>query len=234
MRGKKIDLFDENFLRDNDVMAFGDVAYKIEKVRNVFKDLLILTYRDFAVYVTNQGGSRLGLSNTNGSMPDIYADDYCLFEYLKLGNLHWTVAKIKIYISIFLYTDQADLSEDLSIGCYHPQISFNDGDVISLREDCFCKFEPIKNIFKAIASSGSFGGRIAQELSKSIGELKSSDLFVKGKSCEILKLGASNWESFTLGTQFTIDVVEESPIVDVSTFVSGQVSPLDEIRNISF
>jgi len=233
MQEKRISLFDNNFLQDSDVIAFGDMVYKIEKVRNIFKDLLILTYRDFAVYLEQKGGSKFGLSSIDGSMPDIYSEDYCLFEYLKLGDSHWTLAKIKIYLTAFLYADQSDLSEELNIGCYYPQISFNDDDVISLREDCFCKFQPIKNTFKAIASGGSFGSRISKELSKSIIELASSDLFVNGRNCEILRLGSSNWESFTLGIQFTVDVVKDTPITDVSTFINGRISPLDEIRNTS-
>ena len=41
MEDERISLFDVS-IQDNDVIAFGDVVYKVEKIRSIFKDLLLL------------------------------------------------------------------------------------------------------------------------------------------------------------------------------------------------
>lgn len=230
MEEKRISLFDSS-IRDEDVMAFGDVVYKVAKIRSIFDDLLVLNYPQFASYLNQQGACKFGLANADNSMSDIYSQNCHNFDYLKLGSSDWTKGKLRIYLSIFLYNKQSDIVEQLQAGCYYPNIFLDDNDVISLKEDCLCKIKPIKAIFNAIASDGNFADTITQQLTKSIPEFKGSRLFSNGKQCELLRLGSSSWEPLIFGIQFTIDAIEDTPTVE-QTILSCEIeSPLDEIRN---
>jgi hypothetical protein len=232
MEEKRISLFDPS-IGDEDVIAFDDIVYKVAKIRSVFENLLVLTYPQLATYLNQQGASKFGLANADNSMSDLYSGNYYDFKYLKLGSSDWTPGKSKIYLSVFLYDKPSDIVEQLKAGCYYPNIFFDDNDVISLKEDCLCKMKPIKAIFSAIASSNSFASNITQQLTKSVVEFTSSNLFSTGKNCELLRLGSSSWESLIFGIQFTIDVIEDAPMVE-KTILSGNIdSPLDEIRRIS-
>ncbi len=232
MEEKRISLFDAS-IGGEDVIAFGDIVYKIAKIRSIFENLLVLTYPQLAAYLNQQGASKFGLTNADNSMSDIYSGNYYDFKYLKLGSSDWTKGKLKIYLSIFLYTKESDIVEQLKVGCYYPNIFFDDNDVISLTEDCLCKMKPIKAIFNAIASNDSFASQITQQLTKSVVEFTRSNLFNGGKQCEILRLGSSSWEPLIFGIQFTIDAIDNAPTVE-KTILSGDIdSPLDEIRRIS-
>ena len=134
---------------------------------------------------------------------------------------------------MFFYSKESDIREQLNAGCYYPNIFLDDNDVISLKEDYLCKMKPIKAIFNVIASNNSFASDITQQLTKSVVEFTSSNLFLSGKKCELLRLGSSNWEPLIFGIQFTIDVIESTPTVE-KTILSGEIeSPLDEIRRFS-
>lgn len=198
MEDERISLFDSS-IGDEDVIAFGDMVYKVSKIRSVFENLLQLTYTRFVVYLNQQGASNFGLANVDNSISSIYSGDYHEFKYLKLGNSDWATGKLKIYLSVFLYSQESHIRDQLKAGCYYPNLFFNDNDVISLKEDCFCKMKPIKSIFSAIASNNSFANNIAQHLSQSVVEFTNSNLFGSGKQCELLRLGAVDWESLFFG-----------------------------------
>jgi len=231
MGDERISLFDPN-IGDEDVIAFGDMVYKVAKIRSIFENLLVLTYPQLTTYLNNQEASKFGLANADNSMSDIYSGKYYDFKYLKLGSSDWTKGKLKIYLSVFLYREDSGIREQLKAGCYYPNIFLDDNDAISLKEDCLCKMKPIKAIFNAIASDVNFANIIMQQLAKSIPEFKSSRLFSVGKHCELLRLGSSSWEPIIFGIQFTIDVIEDSPTDDLHTekIVEDFDSPLDEIR----
>jgi hypothetical protein len=232
MEEKRISLFDAS-IGDEDVMAFGDIVYKVANIRSVFDDLLVLIYPQFTSYLNKQGASKFGLANADNSLSDIYSGDYYDFKYLKLGSSDWAAGKLKIYLSVFLHREESSIKEQLKAGCYYPHIYFDDNDVISLKEDCLCKIKPIKAIFNTLASDGTFADSIAQRLTKSIAEFNGYRLFSTGKPCELLRLGSSNWEPMILSIQFTIDAIEDSPRVE-RNIVSDEIeSPLDEIRNAS-
>lgn len=232
MEEKRISLFDAS-IGDEDVMAFGDVVYKVERIRSIFEDLLVLIYPQFASYLNKQGASKFGLANADNSLSDIYSGDYYDFKYLKLGNSDWTAGKLRIYLTVFLHHEESGIKEQLKAGCYYPHLSFDDNDIISLREDCLCKIKPIKVIFNTLASDNTFADTITQRLTKSIAEFENSRLFGTGKQCELLRLGSSNWEPIILGIQFTIDAIEDTHTVEKTTFSGDIDSPLDEIRRIS-
>ena len=232
MEEKRISLFDAG-IGDEDVMAFGDIVYKVANIRSIFDDLLVLIYPQFTSYLNKQGASKFGLANADNSLSDIYSGDYYDFKYLKLGSSDWAAGKLKIYLSVFLHREESGIKEQLKAGCYYPHIYFDDNDVISLREDCLCKIKPIKAIFNTLASDNTFADTITQRLTKLITEFEHSRLFATGKQCELLRLGSSNWEPMILSIQFTIDAIEDSPTVE-RNIVSGEIeSPLDEIRRFS-
>lgn len=228
---KRISLFDAS-IENEDIIAFGDVVYTIAKIRSAFENLLVLTYPQFATYLNQQGASKFGLANVDNSISDIYSGNYYNFKYLKLGNSDWTAGKLRIYLSIFLYSKESDIREQLRAGCYYPNIFLDDNDVISLKENCLCKMKPIKAIFNSIASGKDFASNITQQLTKSVHEFKGSNLFLTGKNCEFLRLGDSSWEPLIFGIQFTIDVIENSPTEElhIEKIVEYSDSPLDEIR----
>lgn len=230
MQEKRISLFD-NSLQDNDVIAFGDIVYKLGKIRSVFGDVFKSTYGDLAAHLKQQQAHKLGLCYNDGSIGELYSDTYCGFEYLNLGSSNWETGRFRIYLSPFFYNNQSDLKEDIEAGCYYPNLSFNDIDVISLREDCFCMMQPIKNVFKSISSS--FGRAVARELEKSIVDFGGSNLLVSGKGCGLLRLGDTNWETVIIGVKFTIDAVADNPPTEKAILSNEPVSPLDEIRNMS-
>ncbi len=232
MEEKRISLFDPS-IRDEDVMAFGDMIYKVAKIRSIFEDLLVLIYPQFVSYLNKQGASKFGLINADNSLSDIYSGNYYEFKYLKLGDLDWTAGKLRIYLTVFLHHEESGIKEQLKAGCYYPHIYFDDNDVISLREDCLCKIKPIKAIFNTLASDNTFADTITQRLTKSITEFENSRLFAIGKRCELLRLGSSNWEPMILSIQFTIDAIEDSPTVEENIVSDETESPLDEIRRFS-
>ncbi len=231
MEEKRISLFDPS-IRDEDVIAFGDMVYKVAKIRSIFENLLVLTYPQFTAYLNQQGASKFGLANADNSMSDIYSGNYYDFKYLKLGNSDWTAGKLRIYLSVFLYSDESEISEQFKVGCYYPHLYFDDNDVISLKEDFLCKMKPIKVTFGTIASNNSFASNITQKLAESVVEFTNSNLFSTGKKCELLRLGSSSWEPLIFGIQFTIDAIADNPITK-SAILNGQDSCLDEIRKIS-
>ncbi len=230
MEEKRISLFDPS-IRDEDVIALGDVVYKVAKIRSVFENLLVSVGPQFTYYLSSQEASKFGLPTADKSISDIYSTNYYSFKYLKLGSSEWTVGKLKIYLSVFLHREESGIKEQLKAGCYYPNIYFDDNDIISLTEDCLCKMKPIKVIFAKLSSDSSFAGVITKQLTKSIPEFIDSSLFSNGKQCELLRLGSSSWEPFIFGIQFTIDAIEDTPTVG-KTILSGEIeSPLDEIRN---
>ena len=231
MEEKRISLFDDS-IRDEDLIAFGDTVYKVEKIRSIFENLLVLTYPQFAAYLNQQGASKFGLANADNSMSDIYSVNYYDFTYLKLGSSDWTTGRLKIYLSSFLYSKESDIREQLTAGCYYPNIFFDDNDVISLKEDSLCKMKPIKAIFSTIASDNNFASSITKQLTKSVAEFANSNLFLSGKRCELLRLGSSSWEPLIFGIQFTIDAIDDLPAIDGDISIDKIISPLDEIRNI--
>lgn len=230
MEDERMSLFDVS-IQDNDVIAFGDVVYKVEKIRSIFKDLLQLTYPQLTIHLNQQTAYKFGLANADNSISDIYSENYYDFKYLKLGKSDWLTGKLRIYLSVFLYSKESYIRDQLTAGCYYPQLFFDDNDVISLKEDCFCKMKPIRAIFREIASNNSFASNIAQQLAKSILEFTGSNLFLSGQKCELLRLGSSSWESLILGIQFTIDAVEDISVNEQKNFSDNIISPLDEIRN---
>ena len=232
MEEKRISLFDPS-IGDKDVISFDDIVYEVAKIKSIFENLLVLIYPHLAAYFNQQGAAKFGLANVDNSMSDIYSGNYYDFKYLKLGSSDWTKGKLKIYLNVFLYSKESDIREQLNAGCYYPNIFLDDNDVISLKEDYLCKMKPIKAIFNVIASNNSFASNITQQLTKSVVEFTSSNLFLSGKKCELLRLGSSNWEPLIFGIQFTIDVIESTPTVE-KTILSGEIeSPLDEIRRFS-
>lgn len=231
MQEKRMSLFD-NALQDDDIIAFGDIVYKVEKIRSLFSGVFELAYGDFSLYLKNEKGYKFGLCYNDGSIvKELYSDIYCGFEYLNLGSSNWKTGSLKIYLSTFLYDNQSDLQEDFEAGCYYPNLFFNDEDIISLREDCFCKMQPIKKVFKSISSI--FGAIIARELARSIVDFSGSDLFKLGKECELLRLGDTNWKKVIIGVQFTIEAIADNPVTEQSISSNEPISPLDEIRKIS-
>ena len=124
MQEKRISLFG-NSLQDGDIIAFGDIVYKVEKIRSIFSGVFKLGWGDFAVYLKKQEGYKFGLCNNDGSIGELYSDVYCGFEYLNLGSSNWKTGSLKIYLSTFLYDNQSDLQEDFEAGCYYPNLSFN-------------------------------------------------------------------------------------------------------------
>jgi hypothetical protein len=132
------------------------------------------------------------------------------------------------------YSKESDIREQLTAGCYYPNIFFDDNDVISLKEDSLCKMKPIKAIFNSISSNGNFASDITKQLSKSVVEFTGSTLFSYGKKCELLRLGSSSWEPLIFGIQFTIDAIEDLPAISGDIYIDKIISPLDEIRNIGF
>jgi hypothetical protein len=233
MEEKRISLFDDS-IRDEDVISVDDVVYKAGKIRSVLEGLLRSNYTQFVVYLNQQGASKFGLANANNSMPDVYSDNYYQFKYLKLGSSDWTVGRLKIYLSGFLYSKESDIRDQLTAGCYYPNIFFDDNDIVSFKEDSLCKMKPIKAIFSAIASNNNFASSITQQLTKSVIEFANSNLFLSGKRCELLRLGSSDWEPLTFGIQFTIDAIEDLPTIEGDISIDKIISPLDEIRNIGF
>jgi hypothetical protein len=233
MEEKRISLFDDS-IRDEDVIAFGDTVYKIAKIRSVFENLLVLTYSPFVSYLNQQGASKFGLINADNSMSDIYSGNYYDFKYLKLGSSDWQTGTLRIYLSVFLHSEESGIREQLKAGCYYPHLYFDDNDVISLKENCLCKMKPIKVIFSEISSNKGFASNITQKLSESIPEFIQSNLFLSGKQCELLRLGSSSWEPLIFGIQFTIDAIEDLPAISGDIYIDKVISPLDEIRNIGF
>ncbi len=229
MQEVRISLYD---LQDDDVIAVGDVVYKVEKIRGVFSSLIKQIYRDFSVCLCGLNAHRLGLCNPDHSMLEIYTGDFCGFEYLKIGDSKWKSGKVKIYLSAFLYSKQSDLIEQFEAVCYYPQYIFNDEDVVSFKRDCFCKIQSVKTAFKALTLHNTFRGKIINQAMASIPEF-SSDLFQAGKECELLRKGNSKWEPMILGLQFTIDAIEDDAINEQTSILKNQDSPLDEIRKIS-
>ena len=232
MQEKRISLFDPS-IRDEDLIAFDDVVYKVGKIKSILENILRLTYAQLLLaYLNQQGASKFGLTNVDNSVPDIYSDSYYDFKYLKTGNSDWKVGKLKIYLSGFLYSDESEISEQLKAGCYYSNICLDDNDVISLKEDCLCKIKPIKAIFGTIASNNNFASNITSHLIKLVVEFTGSNLFSTGKKCELLRLGDSSWEPLIFGIQFTIDAVEDSPTDELHTeeIVKNFDNPLDEIR----
>jgi hypothetical protein len=180
MEEKRISLFDAS-IRDEDVMAFGDVVYKVAKIRSIFENLLVLTYPEISPYLNEQQAHKFGLANADNSMSDIYSGNYYDFKYLKLGSSDWTKGKLKIYLSIFLYSKESDLREQFTSGCYYSNIFLDDSDIISLKEDCLYKVKPIKAIFRAIASNDRVVSNIVKQLAKTVVEFQNHNLFLTGK-----------------------------------------------------
>ncbi len=238
MEEKRISLFDVS-IRDEDLMVFDNVVYKVGKINSVLENVLRLNYAQLLLgHLNQQGASKFGLTNVDDSIPDIYSENYYDFKYLKLGSRDWKAGKVKIYLSGFLYSDESEITEQLKAGCYYPNIFLDDNDVISLKEDCLCKMKPIREVFSVIASNNiasnsNFASNITLHLAKSVVEFTKSNLFSNGKKCEFLRLGTSSWEPLIFGIQFTIDAIEDAPTVE-KTILSGDIdSPLDEIRNAS-
>lgn len=129
---KRISLFDPS-IGNEDVIAFGDIVYKVSTIRSIFADLLELTYTSFLGYLKQQGAFNFGLANADNSIPSIYSGYYHEFKYLKLGSSDWATGKLNIYLSVFLYSQQSHIKDQLNAGCYYPNLFFNDNDVISLK-----------------------------------------------------------------------------------------------------
>lgn len=230
MEEQRISLFDVS-INDEDVIAFGDIVYKVAKVRSAFKDLLQLNYGDFLAYLIQRNTNNFGLVNADNSMPSMYSENYQEFKYLKVGDPNWKTGGLKIYLDTFLY-DQQSFIKDQFGNCLYPNLSFDDDDVISLKEDCFFKMKPIKSMFTKV-SQGGFADVIHKHLSKTMAEFTNTNLFAQGKSCELMQLGSSSWETLFLGVQLTIDIVEIKPndTEELSLDLYAQIkSPLDEIR----
>ena len=220
------------YLKDDDVIAVGNAAYKVAKIKSALESLLKSIYKEFFVYLSSQKAYVLGLCNTDNSIPEFYLGDYCIYEYLKLGDSNWRKGKVKIYLSAFLHSKQADLAEQFKAICYYPHQDFNDDDVVSFKKDCFCKVRSIKKLFNSVAAYTDFEALITKQLALSLTEFSDSRLFQKGKECELLRIGSSEWEPLVIGLQFTIDAIEDDSANERDIFVNKSVSPLDEIRNI--
>jgi len=233
MEEKRISLLDVS-IQGEDLISFDNVVYKVAKINSVLENLLRLIYTQLLLgHLNLQGASKFGLTNVDNSIPDIYTENYHNFKYLKLGSSDWKAGKLKIYLSGFLYNDESEINEQLKAGCYYPNICFDDNDVISLKEDSFCKMKAIKAVFSAIASNNDFMLKIAPKLIESVIEFTKSNLFSTGNKCELMRLGASSWEPLIFGIQFTIDAIEDAPMPEKIILSGDMDSPLDEIRRIS-
>jgi len=229
MQEKAIPLHD---LHDDDVIAIGDAAYKVKNIRDVLEDLLKSTYKDFSSVLNALQASKLGVCSKDNSILQIYSGNYCDFEYLKIGSSNWKTAKVKIYLSAFLYVKESDVMKQNEFIIYYPQLTFNDEDVVSFKQDCLCKIQSIKKVFKLILTDNRYTSIAIQKLSSSLSELTDYSPFRDGKECELLRLGTSQWEHLTLGIQFTIDAIEDIPTTEQVIFSNNSISPLDKIRNL--
>jgi hypothetical protein len=103
MEEKRISLFDAS-IRDEDLIAFGDTVYKVEKIRSVFENFLQSNYTQLVPYLNQLEAPKFGLANADNSMSEIYSGNYYNFKFLKLDSSDWTDGKLRIYLSIFLYS----------------------------------------------------------------------------------------------------------------------------------
>ena len=235
MQEERISLFSD-YLQDDDVICIGDLVYKVKKIRSIFKELFQLVYPSFSVCLNQQGASKYGICNIDDSISDLYSDKYCLYECLKLEDSNWKNGKLKIYLSPFLYSNQSDLEKQLESVFHYSNLTFCDDDVVSFKEDCFCKMAEIRKVFKFITTSittrNNFSSSLSSELGQSIPDFANSNLFSTGKPCGLLRLSSSNWEPLILGIQFTIDAIQDIPTNEQVVLSNKSISPLDEIRNL--
>jgi len=232
MQETKISLFGDYF-HDDDVISIGDLVYKIKKIRSIFKDLLQSIYPSFSACLVQQQALKFGLCNNDNSIADLYSEEYCVLQYRKAVDGNWTNGKLKIYLTPFLYSQQSDLVGQFEPVFDYANLMFCDEDVVSFKEDCFCKMLTIRKIFQAIVSNANFTKNILSELAKSINDIGVSNLFNDGKECEVLRLNSSTWEPLIFGIQFTFDAIPDIPKTEQIVFSSSAISPLDEIRKIS-
>ncbi len=234
MQEKNILLSD---LEDEDLFNVRDKFYKVIKLKQAFNHIceslrcilggiLHKSYNspDLGLLIFEKHHSRDG----SFCLPKEFMQDGFSYKFIKLGYPGWQSGVLKLSVTVYLIL--GEIEEKVLLPYYDfSGISFCDEDIISFKEDIFCKGKTFKDKFQYSFGGGEFYKECSSRVSGFIPEISTNEEFFRyGLNLRFLPITTATWQPANLRIKFAF---ETQTTLDSGNQIADNLSPLDEIRN---